>query len=138
MTDLMESTSDVQWSQVTELTSLSSWLAVALKGIRRLERLEANWDGFGSPEIRPQAIRQARHLLTAVEADPAPNPHIAPVPGGGLQAAWVVDDRELEIEFLPDGSVEYLRQWPDGRIESGYLLNEIDQARELIEWAFHT
>lgn len=38
-----------------------------------------------------------------------PEPSVSPVSGGGLGFHWRADARDLEIEILPDGRVEYLK-----------------------------
>jgi hypothetical protein len=38
-----------------------------------------------------------------------PAPFIVPISGGGIQIEWIIADRELELEVLPDGSIEYLK-----------------------------
>jgi len=35
-------------------------------------------------------------------------PHIAPVPGGGIQLEWDRDNRSLELEIHPNGHLEFL------------------------------
>jgi hypothetical protein len=37
-----------------------------------------------------------------------PTAHVAPVSGGGIQLIWQNSGRTLDLEFLPDGNMEYL------------------------------
>jgi hypothetical protein len=53
-------------------------------------------------------VERAIQLLTFLEWDDLPVPQIGPVPGGGIQIEWHVAERELAIEVLPNGSVEFL------------------------------
>ncbi|HLX64216.1 MAG TPA: hypothetical protein VKX17_23290 [Planctomycetota bacterium] len=74
----------------------------------KLAQLPSGWDGHDSPPIKTETIEQAERVLAALEAESAPAPHICPVAGGGVQLEWQHGGRELEIEILPDGSVQYL------------------------------
>ena len=140
-----DSSLGAQWSSVTPLSSRQSWLIDSLKSVFQLSNLEENWDGHGSPPISRVAVREMVSLLKLLElawisTDPnKPNicddvlsaglrqsrlehlrvSHVVPVPGGGLQAEWQVDNRELEIEILPDRSVEYLMCLDTGEMQSG-------------------
>ena len=44
-----------------------------------------------------------------MEFDDLPLPQVVPVPGGGVQLEWRHGRREVEIEILPDGTMEFLR-----------------------------
>ena len=46
--------------------------------------------------------------MATLQGLPLPTPRVCPVTGGGIHFAWQVQDREVEIEILPDGSAEYL------------------------------
>jgi hypothetical protein len=45
------------------------------------------------------------------------------VPDGGVGFHWKIDHRDLEIEFLPDGTVEFLKTTANGNrsIEEGAI-----------------
>src|SRR5215467_9106658 len=96
------------WSCVTPLTRATPWLRAAQRKISELARLAENWDSYGSRPIQEAAIEQASKAIEYLSDINLPPPQIFPVPGGGLQLEFEQDGRELEIEFLPDGSMGYL------------------------------
>lgn len=49
-----------------------------------------------------------------------PTPHISPVPGGGIQFEWQKGYRELELEILPNRSIEFLVV-TEGDMTEGHL-----------------
>ncbi|HEX9271499.1 MAG TPA: hypothetical protein VGA01_04710 [Candidatus Binatia bacterium] len=96
------------WSRATPLARATPWLRAAQHKISELARLAENWDSYGSRPIQSMAIEQASIAIEHLSDISLPPPQIFPVPGGGLQLEFEQDGRELEIEFLPDGSTEYL------------------------------
>ncbi len=110
-----------QWSGVTPLAEASSWLRASQRKISELAQLTENWDSYGSPPIQPAAIEQASEALSCLSFINLPPPQIFPVPGGGLQLEFEWDERELEIEFLPDGSIGYLMVAENGEMREGSI-----------------
>lgn len=109
--------------------------AGALKTLHDLSRLSDNWDGFGSPPLTPVALASAAKLLRTVALEAVPPPYIGPVTGGGIQIEWYTPGRELEVEILPDGSVEYVTVDETGQSNDG-VLPSVDDGRvqELVRW----
>lgn len=107
---------------VTPLTRATPWLRAAQHKISELTQLQENWDSYGSPPIQPSAIEQASESLKYLSVLHLPHPQIFPVPGGGLQIEFQQEGRELEIEFLPDGSIEYLMVATDNEMREGSIL----------------
>jgi hypothetical protein len=70
--------------------------------------LPDNWDSYGSPHIQEVAAQRILEILSAAQTEYSPIPRIVPVSGGGMQVEWGVGNCELEVEALPDGSVEFL------------------------------
>jgi hypothetical protein len=99
---------NVQWNSVTPLEGVNQWLRSAQRRLTALTRLRADWDGYGSPPVQAGVIARAADLLVVLAKLDLPNPELFPVPGGGLQLEFRQDNRELEIEILPDSSIEYL------------------------------
>ena len=88
--------------------------------LAEIAALEENWDGYGSPRVNPAALEMASRVLAEAQQLSMPAPIIAPVSGGGINIEWSVSGRELEVEVLPGGQVEYLmsegdESW-DGRL----------------------
>ncbi len=80
----------------------------ALQLINALAKLPSNWDGCGSPALRPTAVDEARRLLSLPGIDQLPSPLIYPTSEGGVQLKWHTPTRGLKINIFPDGSVEFL------------------------------
>jgi hypothetical protein len=70
--------------------------------------LPPDWDGYGSPPIHPGAVAAAARFLAALPDD-IPRPHIVPMSYGRVQLEWHRGPVSLEVEFVPDGGLEYLR-----------------------------
>jgi hypothetical protein len=90
-------------------------LQQTLQAIAHLAELPDNWDTYGSPTIRPAALESARRVVAAIECPDLPEPQVSPVAGGGIGLTWNTGNRELLVELLPDGSVEYLMVQTDPR-----------------------
>ncbi len=110
-TDLATSGSwPAQWSAIARVPAPGNWLFDALTEIRQLKTLEENWDGYGSPPIWGQVVETTVSLLDrfARESDQLPVPEVAPVTGGGLHLEFEIGPKGLEIEVLPDTSIQVL------------------------------
>lgn len=130
------------YSQLSKVVSLSDATASLLESLRRIEKLKAlqpNWDSYGSPPVQPAAAQAAVQVLYAAQADYCPPPRIVPVPGGGLQIEWARGSRELEIEMLPDGSIEFLRVEGSQTFEEPLPVNRIYSfVPNLVRWLTET
>lgn len=109
------------WSSATPLARATPWLRAALHKISELARLAENWDSYNSRPIQSAAIEQASKAIESLSDVNLPAPQIFPVPGGGLQLEFEQDGRELEIEFLPDGSTAYLMVANNGEMREGSI-----------------
>ena len=82
-------------------------ITVSLKELDVLRNLSPNWDSYGSPPLTDAAYTRARNFLLSLTNEAKP-PIIVPVSGGGVQFEWESHGRELEVEFLQNGEIEYL------------------------------
>lgn len=110
--------SSTQWAGSISSFYLSEWQKEALKGIIRLQYLEENWDHEGSSPPSRIAIETGKLLILELPFDDLPTPFVTPTSVGGLQLEWTDDQREIEIEVLTDGSLEFLKA------ENGNVINE--------------
>lgn len=117
----------------------NTWCASLLEKISGFRSLRPNWNSYGSPPPSETAIRNAIQFVVLME-DEDPRPRVLPVSGGGIQFEWNCGERELELEFLPDGKVELLKV-PDresvgeeGRADS---VNRIE-VEKLFSWLTDT
>ena len=129
--DTVRKETRAQWSSFVPISS--QWQIQALRALFQMATLPPNWDSYGSPPPSPTSLATSIDLLSEIDLDDLPVPHVAPVPGGGIQFEWSVGQRELEFEILPDGSVEFLKS--DGRqpLEEGQL-RHVDQMLSLLSW----
>lgn len=120
-------------SKATPLVSyINLWLEDSQNELHKLKELPENWDRYGSPKIENRAVKTTADLLTNLAKFGMPKPRIFPVSGGGLQLEWQQNSRELEIEVLPDGKIEYLKVYEDGEMTEG-VINEAN-VWQLVKW----
>lgn len=110
-----------QWGGVTPIEQANPWLLSALRKVADLAELPEGWDSYGSRQIQQAAIERVSDVLNTLSCLNLPLPQIFPVPGGGIQIELRQDGRELEIEILPDGSIEYLLVLADGEMSEGAI-----------------
>ena len=79
-------------------------------------------------------MEAAAHIISLLSLHNPPLPHITPVPGGGVQFEWECFGRALEIEVLPDGTIEVLVVADDGRTTEAQLSEPHKQLPRLIHW----
>ena len=113
--------SEPQWGGVTPLAQATPWLRSSLRKVTELAQLPSGWDGYGSSPIQQPAIERVSEVLTALSYLDLPYPQLFPVPGGGIQIEMRQGNRELEIEILPDGSIEYLLALSNGEMLEGAI-----------------
>ncbi len=129
--DTVRKDTRAQWSPFVPISS--KWQTEALRALFQIATLPHNWDTYNSPPPSPTALAASIDLLSEIDLDDLPIPHVAPVPGGGIQFEWSVDQRELEVEILPDGSVEFLKAEGRQPLEEGHL-RHMDQMPSLLSW----
>jgi hypothetical protein len=98
-----------QWSEIKFLEDFSPWVLQCLRKISTLSTLPENWDSYGSRRIQSPAISKAIKFMSEAPVGRVPEPSVSPVSGGGIGFHWQVGDRDLEIEFLADGTAEFLK-----------------------------
>lgn len=98
-----------QWSRIKLLEDANPWVPDCVLRISDFARLPNNWDSHGSDPVTSSALKAALTFLSESPLELVPEPSVSPVSGGGLGFHWRCDGRDLEIEFLPDGRVEYLK-----------------------------
>jgi len=121
-----------QWSGVKSLQS-PAWLKEIYDRISELKKLEKNWDSYGGLPVTDSAIKSIRVLLSQLDIDEMPTPHVAPVPDGGIGLHWRVGARDLEIEADPTGAVHYLHSVVGGEPVCGDA-NTLAEAQNALDW----
>jgi hypothetical protein len=118
-----------QWSEVKSLQS-PAWLREIYDRISDLKKLEHNWDSYGALPVADGAISSIRVLLSNLDIDDMPTPHVAPLPDGGVGLHWRVGSRDLEIEVEPNGAAHYLQTIVGGESISG----DPTEAQNALDW----
>ncbi len=125
-----------------EAQSSPGWLVDARKRLAWLASLPHNWDGEGGSSPQPQALRSAQRVLDAVESYQELSPvHIGPSSSGGLGLEWRHENRDLDLDVSPDGSIEYLKSTKVGScfdmddMEEGQISPaDLGEVRLLVGW----
>jgi hypothetical protein len=84
-----------------------TWFMPVLQGFANLVTLKDGWDGSGAARIHRATINRALGAIEQLLPHDAPPPSVVPIPDSGLQIEWHRNHRDLEIEFCPDGAVEF-------------------------------
>ena len=67
-------------------------------------------------------LEAMNRLIKEIDSYELTQAHIGPVPGGGIGIEWRYGNRDLNLEILPDGSIEFLKA---EKTPSGFDLNEM-------------
>jgi len=127
----------VQWTGVSPLVDARTWEQDAIRSLGRLSELEENWDRRGSPRINRDLIELAARIIQSIERSDVPAPNIGPVTGGGIQLEWELGEKGIELEILPDGSLEYLIENADYFLEGEIpVVGAVNSCRTLIDFLF--
>lgn len=122
-----------QWSEVRGLQT-PPWLKGVYDRISALAELKENWDSHGGLTIAAGAISKTRVLLSKLDVEDVPRPHVAPIPDGGIGLHWRVGERDLEIEVEANGAVHYLKTCVGGdSIEDGDVCS-LKDAQDALDW----
>lgn len=124
-----------QWSEVLSIFNLTPSKIKGLKTLLEFGNLQNNWDTYGSPPPTKLAIKRALKLVTDFLMDDDPMPQIVPVSGGGIQFAWRKQDREVNLDILPDGRMEYVKSLGDNILEvnENFAL-DWGKVRSMLDW----
>lgn len=120
-------------SKVTSLVSyINEWLEDSQNQLHQLSKLPENWDSYGSSRIKPTSVEKTADLLIDLAKFGMPTPSIFPVSGGGIQLEWQKGKRELEIEILPNGEIEFLKVYENGEMQEGRISKQY--IWQLVRW----
>ncbi len=120
-----------QTVRVTPVLLEGSWAKAARERLKQLSNLPENWNGYGSPTIHTDVIEHALSLLSELAKMGMPEPKIVPVSGGGIQFEWMQPMSEVEIEILPDKSIQYLVEDSKGAM----LEDQVNKNGSYVEFA---
>jgi hypothetical protein len=116
-----------QWSKIKLLRDSGPWVPTCVGKISQFSQLPQDWDGYVSDPVSKDALRTALLFLSEGPLELIPEPTVSPVAGGGLGFHWRVEGRDLELEFLSDGTVEYLKSFRTGQGETTSEEGKLEQ-----------
>jgi hypothetical protein len=86
-----------------------------IKALQAIEKLDVNWDSYGSNAPTALAVTAARSLIWTVDLEsmykdrkrPVPRA-VLPLSGGGVQIEWQGEASAIEVEVSSEGIFGYL------------------------------
>ena len=116
---ISEAPASLQWIGGLSAFGLKYWQSEAIKGVYKIKSLPLNWDGEGGQPASSLAIQVALSLIKYLSNEELPPPFVVPTPRGGISFEWALDNRELDIEILPELSLLFLKTQSDEPIAEG-------------------
>jgi hypothetical protein len=122
-----------QWSGVKSLQS-PAWLKEIYDRISDLKKLDHNWDSYGGLPVAPGAASMIRVLLSNLDIEDMPKPHVAAIPDGGIGLHWRVAGRDLEIEADPSGAPVHCLRTNVGEEPIAGDVQTLKDAQDALDW----
>lgn len=116
-------------NQTFPVGAMTGWQRTAMHRIIELRSLPENWDSYGSPPVSMWVAQMAIDVLLEIPFEDFPVPAVVPA-GDGVQLAWSIGPRELEVFVGPHQAVEIVK------IEHGEPIEEggFAVARDYFAW----
>lgn len=111
------------------VTSLREWVKRVVPQLLNLAELPQDWDSYGGVAPSRDFVEQIIGTLKCLDVSPDVAPAAVPGSDGEIQLEWHIGNRDLELEFSPDGTVRYLAT-EDSREEEGEI--EADEELQLL------
>lgn len=92
--------------------------------LHRFEELPENWNSYGAPAPYPEAIREARWILTTVINRGLPEPWTVPGGDAGVGLQWETTQANLYIDIVPGEETTYALTPKTGAPEEDGVLTE--------------
>jgi hypothetical protein len=116
----------------------SQWAVEPVMKVLELERLTANWDGYGSPPVSNEVATRAIGILNRLGSfgfEELPSPTVSPTQGGGVIFEWARGGRELSISVKPDVTADYLKTEAGEPFEEDVISpGATGRLRETVSW----
>ncbi len=93
---------DVSVNYITE----KSFLEEAQQTIKKFDSFEEDWDSYGAQRISLDAITNSLDFLDLLELKQQDIFHVSPSPLGGVTIELASGEKNIEIDFLPQGKTE--------------------------------
>jgi hypothetical protein len=111
------------WYGAIPIECLTTAQLRLLREIGNLVSLPHGWDSYGSLPPTTEAVASAISQILRNHSTSLPSAQVFPVSGGGIQFVWQKSGRTLDLEFLPNGSIEYLTSESGNQRLEGELAN---------------
>lgn len=107
----------------------------AQSDLQALLRLTDNWNGMGASAVSDRTVTAAGRMLEDASRYSIPAPSVAAASDGGVALEWHVSARQLELEVLPDLSLEFA-QFDSGSLVGEGVIGSADdpEATRLFRW----
>lgn len=124
-----------QGVEVIKIPPHWTWQVEPVKRALECLSLTENWDSYGGQTPSHDTVLSVIDFISMIPFDNLPRPRVVPLASGGIQLEWSTGSRELDIEFRPDGLIEFLRVEGDSDGEEGKLVSFTpDHVKSLIAW----
>lgn len=113
-----------------------TWQLEPVKKILECLSLKDNWNSYGSLAPSKSSGLFAVNFLREISHPNPPRPIVVPLSSGRIQLEWTQGQRELDIEFWPDGSIEFLKEAAGSEVEKAEKRKRFtsDDANSLLSW----
>ena len=129
---LAQQSVSAQWEGGLSPFGLKQWQNEAIKGVYKVRALKPDWDGEGGQPPSSDVVQAALAIIRYFPSEDLPPPFVAPTPQGGISLEWVVKDRELELELVPELKLLFLKTQNDEPFQEGQT--DILQLTNLFKW----
>ena len=110
-----------------------TWQTGAIRKLFEFLSLRANWDSYGSEPVSPVAVFSAISFLDRLPLSRIPAPIVIPLPNGAVQMEWTKAEKELDLEFSPNGDISFVKVEGDDEADEEPL-HRPGQTEELFSW----
>jgi hypothetical protein len=115
--------------------STADWVFQAARKLDKLARLEENWDSHRGLPLQSQARHLTVEVLDCLKRVPLPTPAVVLGSGGTVHLEWRRRGKELELGMGGQTGIEYLKVYPQGRVEEGEETGNLrSRVRDLTLW----
>lgn len=125
-----------QWGQMIHVRELApQWQIQCIKDLISIQQLPQNWDSYGSPPPDDVAVDTAISLINDIDLENFQAPQVSPISGGAVQLEWRCGRNGIELEVLPDRTIEYLKTCEGEPVDEGTLSSpDPSVIRSLCDW----
>jgi hypothetical protein len=98
-----------QGMEVIKIPPQWSWQLEPVKRVLECLSLPPNWNSYGGKSPSLDTARAAIEFIDMIPYEDPPRPRVIPLSSGGIQLEWHNGERDLEVDFRPDGSALCLK-----------------------------